>query len=1040
MRDRISLAASLVCVSALVGAQDYRPAPRFEGKSIPDPPQQGRDWTAPETRLPRFLRTATRLLFEQGVSDPRGCEYREVEIGEGAIAKTHGWVLPARDGEAQRFVVTWNGMVYPAITVGEKADLDADVRALAEPKPQGEGSGRRSQSFFWAELTSGASLQSVSRLKVVMLLRLGRADLAETLFAAWTGWNRGRTGRDLTDYGVSYLTLAQEWAAAMRHRLFSAHLRGEDGIALDAGRRLSAFVKAAEAKADEMGFPRPAPEYGREGPGSYFQIGQLDELRADLERRAKMPPRTPIPPRGADPKARIAALIRDLDQIHVQQMSVPGSAYPGGHDDVRLLIEEGEPAVEPLLDALETDTRLTRSASEQRGGWGYSYVHKVYEAELAALDGLIPTAARRHPELRSKMPASRKELARALRADFEQVRGVPEAERWFRILADDRAEPGRWLEAAGWMTQEEGVRPGSPPRKPGEVAPLKGDSLRARRDPSVTELMVRRERAILAGSKSSVRELNAACGMGAILRSWDEPVARPIMKDLIRACREAFAAEPNKEQRTEVPVATFSQFVIDQAKHGDRDALDEYAAFIGDATPKRLEYAMGQGFEPMWLYPAHPSIEAASRTLFADPKSLWIASFRQLSPYGSTGFHESGALLISPLIRVPAFREAIIRLLNDRTELGTIARSERPNSYDFTLKTSPGSSGNFGGTTLPDPDAPGVGVWTPFRVCDAVAVHLASLDGTPGFATYWSIAKRDAAIAACARFLAKYGDRYEEVSLPGAHDWGNKVAHLKFPRLGRPATADEARTGVAIFSLEGRGEVRLPKMATFPARAQWVTNKDFPIDQMGPENKIVRAYDQTGWVWQAEEVRVGDRWERYYGFVGNSLVAQVPASEIEFEPEYFPGTHLPDGMDARISPEPLTGQLKPGGPAVFALHLSNRRGLPRTVPTEFLRDGKALRQGLTIQLEYLPKDASPGPYGSDAKWQTLPPGVVGTFEPGDTRRTLEAGEEFEAFRLDLAPRFDFSKPGFYRVTATFDEASGFGSGKVVWMSASGVEE
>ena len=37
-----------------------------------------------------------------------------------------------------------------------------------------------------------------------------------------------------------------------------------------------------------------------------------------------MPARGPIPKKGGDPSARIAALIRDLDQIDEQQMMSPG--------------------------------------------------------------------------------------------------------------------------------------------------------------------------------------------------------------------------------------------------------------------------------------------------------------------------------------------------------------------------------------------------------------------------------------------------------------------------------------------------------------------------------------------------------------------------------------------------------------------------------------------------------------------------------------------------------------------------------------------
>ena len=122
----------VVVVLASLGADPYRPAPKFAGKSIPDPPRQKEPWTPPRTKLPRFLVSATAALFEQGMADPRGCEYREVEIGDGTIVKTRGFVLPERPGEAGRFVVSWDGVIYPAFSVGAAADLDKDVRTLAE--------------------------------------------------------------------------------------------------------------------------------------------------------------------------------------------------------------------------------------------------------------------------------------------------------------------------------------------------------------------------------------------------------------------------------------------------------------------------------------------------------------------------------------------------------------------------------------------------------------------------------------------------------------------------------------------------------------------------------------------------------------------------------------------------------------------------------------------------------------------------------------------------------------------------------------------
>src|SRR4051812_49280925 len=41
-----------------------RPAPKFQGQSIPDAPSQAAPWTLPTTRLPRYLTEATGALFE----------------------------------------------------------------------------------------------------------------------------------------------------------------------------------------------------------------------------------------------------------------------------------------------------------------------------------------------------------------------------------------------------------------------------------------------------------------------------------------------------------------------------------------------------------------------------------------------------------------------------------------------------------------------------------------------------------------------------------------------------------------------------------------------------------------------------------------------------------------------------------------------------------------------------------------------------------------------------------------------------------------
>src|SRR5882672_6282938 len=72
-------------VVAPLGTQQ-KITPNFAGKSIPESPQQKSPWTLPQTQLPQNLISAAARLFEQGLADPRGMEYREVEVIVGA-----GW-------------------------------------------------------------------------------------------------------------------------------------------------------------------------------------------------------------------------------------------------------------------------------------------------------------------------------------------------------------------------------------------------------------------------------------------------------------------------------------------------------------------------------------------------------------------------------------------------------------------------------------------------------------------------------------------------------------------------------------------------------------------------------------------------------------------------------------------------------------------------------------------------------------------------------------------------------------------------------------
>src|SRR4051812_39392910 len=162
VKPPLSNAAPAVPVASTATA-----APRF-----PLPPQQTEPW-AGDPRIPGALVDAARTLFEQGFADPRGCEYREIELavgsvwtGDGGTVKAHGFVLPD-----QPYAVAWNGLVYPVPKIGAKVDLAADiVGLLGNRAPQRR---RRLASEEGDSVALGIRVETA-----VLLARLGEGGLA----------------------------------------------------------------------------------------------------------------------------------------------------------------------------------------------------------------------------------------------------------------------------------------------------------------------------------------------------------------------------------------------------------------------------------------------------------------------------------------------------------------------------------------------------------------------------------------------------------------------------------------------------------------------------------------------------------------------------------------------------------------------------------------------------------------------------------------------------------------------------------------------
>ena len=118
---------------ASVPAMLARP-PKFAGKSIPDPPRQKEPWTPPQTKLPAVPRLGDGRAVRTGHGRPAGCEYREVEVGDGQILKTRGFVLPERAGRGRpvRRQLGWRGL---SGTVRRRGGRSGQGRPRRWPSP-----------------------------------------------------------------------------------------------------------------------------------------------------------------------------------------------------------------------------------------------------------------------------------------------------------------------------------------------------------------------------------------------------------------------------------------------------------------------------------------------------------------------------------------------------------------------------------------------------------------------------------------------------------------------------------------------------------------------------------------------------------------------------------------------------------------------------------------------------------------------------------------------------------------------------------------
>jgi hypothetical protein len=1051
------------------------PSPHFHGTELPSSPQQGQPWTPPKTQLPQVAVEAIKTLFDEGLADPRGCEYREIEVavgncwsGDSGVVKTHGWIIPGKTP----FAICWNGLVYPVVSTGAVADLHADVSALlrADQERRDKNQEKISAAAKGKSYTiypllahgnatehAGVSYRSMLPFKTALLFRLGESDLAAKLWSQWYDSTNEDPAKD------PYLWLASIWTWAWFDRAVDAHMRGDDNLALVSARDLVPIQAAVEAEATRRKFP-----LGDKQTAYLNYLNQLPDLVADSQRRMTEPAYTPVleandPPQGAE---RIAGLIRDLELVSARQMEEPGGVSLGEDPIIQALIQEGDPAVDPLIKCFEDDPRLTRSVHFWRDNSTDRTVLDVDEAAYVAIATILKTdffeVNSTGDNLTKRGREVRKEIAAKIRAYWDKYGKLTLPQRWFETLGDDQASPEQWREAVANIVQSSDVTvmAGSsfmggsvsyPPRKPGDNPPLRGEPLRNLTSPSVSDLLIRRLHVAeqnldaKAGDDEWNKNLGVADQLARALADWD---GRNQLAEL-RDYSAKLQGQLNEHGRALLrPMAALYE---KRAEAGDMSALDDYAKLLATTTRQGITDDEAHDLlRVAWLHPDSPVIQQTVMTIFSN-----TGAWSHVLDLNNDFQHTVRTLLTTPLVGMDGFRNELVRGLQDKTQIATV--TIRGGGLQLGGRGGWGDSLERGAPLLP-PD----GTVIPLRSCDLYAYLLERLPGAPRCEPYWPEGKRDKGDAALVNYLQTYGERFQygPDQFDDGDGWaglmtpfgalapvGRDQARLRFPVLEHPATAEDLRQHRAIFALEGQR--RLWKLPQLPVEVLWTTLKDEPRQSGGgisPDGKPIYTtfYETDGVAWQAEKVLTNGKWERYLGVVTKHHVARVPASEIEF---VLPGlwTRLPHGFDCQLTtpkadPKSWRGcyaydPVPEGQPVLATLTVRNRSGLDQTLPANLFQDAshaKTLPDGIKLALLYSEKP-SPKPKpnmgfpqpNEMGPWKEIPI-RAGSYpsraSAGDAKTVMALASTTEKaiFKIDLRDFFDLSKPGSYRLQAAIE--------------------
>jgi hypothetical protein len=634
---------------------EFIPSPLTMSAEIPGRPWDGKGAEA----FKGPYATALKELLAVGFPDPAGLVYHKIEIptgtcwgGDAGVAETEGWLLPA-EKDAAVFAITWNGLVYPVVRALGPADLEKSIQSLMAITERPHG------PFGWQGGEPGeVRPDQAAGIHGLFLTRLNQAAAVDFLLK-----HRDGVPKNLT------LAMADEWAFNLYDRAVCAHMRGDSKLALASLRELERIRPAL--------MKLLVPGEGEKPHHGWTPLGwahQAADLKTECERRIKNGSTGMLnEAEFMAAKPDVADLIGALDRLAVRQDGQPGWVSFGKSPIIMALVAADAKAVEPLLDCLENDRRLTQSVHFWRDFSMDRTVLGVHEAALAALQQILATnyykVISTGANLTRGGDEARAKMVETIRADWLAHGKMTGMERAYRMLANDHADPDLWADAAASLFVGG--------EQPDLSKPQPGDALRDGRAPSVGELLERRvARAVKKGEADLFYE-RRRCRLLSCLLAWEPDRGRPVIAKQV----DAWLADGSWKTAAREPIANFINRSVNDAP--DLLRLFEVMAWSSEAHDFN-DFGPGETVtEVLAKFGDSPLLKRSREGLFTDPKSPWCLAH-------ITGPELSRMFEIWHKKKLPfrePFRKALLQALTNDEVAGTaMLDPENPGRWKCAFK------------------------------------------------------------------------------------------------------------------------------------------------------------------------------------------------------------------------------------------------------------------------------------------------------------------------------------------------------------------